>query len=148
MQLDYIRPCKTREVRDNFDDHVKRGSKLPGLDYACAVGDKVWATARGMVVSCSNSDTGAFGKHVIMRHPDGRMSYYLHLSKVNVSNGERMKPGHVIGLSGNTGKSTGPHLHFAIKDRAGRCVNPAPLLKREPKGPAVKVAPVAEVIPE
>lgn len=144
MQLDYIRPCKSREIRDDFDDHVKRGSKLPGLDYGCATGDKVWATTRGMVVAASNNPDQAFGKHVVIRHPDGRHSYYLHLSKVNASNGQRVKSGEVIGLSGNTGKSTGPHLHFSIKDRAGRCVNPIPLLRREPK-PKVTVA---EVIPE
>jgi len=137
MKLDYIRPCKTREVRDDFDDHVKRGSKLPGLDYACATGDKVWATARGMVVATSNNPDQVFGKHVIIRHPDGRMSYYLHLSKVTASNGERVKAGTVLGLSGNTGKSTGPHLHFSIKDRAGRCVDPAKLIRRHVEKPKV-----------
>lgn len=145
MRLDYERPCKTHEIRDDFDDHVKRGSKLPGLDYGCATGDKVWATARGMVVAASNNPNQVFGKYVIIRHPDGRHSYYLHLSKVDASNGQRVKSGKVIGLSGNTGKSTGAHLHFAIKDRAGRCVDPLPLLRRDkPK----RSAPVAKVVPE
>lgn len=161
MDVDYIRPCKTHEIRDNFADHVKRGSLLPGLDYACATGDKVWATAIGMVVACSNNPLQVFGKHVVMRHSDGRMSYYLHLSAVEVSNGQRVKGGHVLGRSGNTGKSTGPHLHFSIKDRAGQCVNPLPLLRRNladkidivvdrpnGKAPAKKQAVVAEVIPE
>jgi len=76
MKLDYIRPCKTREVRDDFDDHVKRGSKLPGLDYACATGDKVWATARGIVVAASNNPNSGAGKHVVIKHRDGSKTYY------------------------------------------------------------------------
>jgi len=156
MDVDYIRPCKTREVRDNFDDHVKRHSKMPGLDYACNTGDKVFATAKGTIVSCSNNPDQVLGKNIAIRHPDGKHSYYLHLSKVHVSNGQRVKAGEVIALSGNTGTtSTGPHLHFAIKNARGTFIDPKKLLRKEiaeKRAEAAIVPPVvdvvAEVIPE
>jgi murein DD-endopeptidase MepM/ murein hydrolase activator NlpD len=156
MDVDYIRPCKTRETRDNFADHVKRGSVLPGLDYGCNTGDEVYATARGIVVQCSNNANQVRGKNVTIKHRDGRISHYLHLSKVMVGNGQRIDAGHVIGHAGNTGTtSTGAHLHFAIQDGSGKCIDPAKLLRKElkekraEKAAALAVAePVAEVVPE
>jgi murein DD-endopeptidase MepM/ murein hydrolase activator NlpD len=157
MDVDYVRPCKTREVRDNFDDHVKRHSKMPGLDYACNTGDKVFATAKGTIVSCSNNPDQVLGKNIAIRHPDGKHSYYLHLSKLNVRNGQRVIGGEVIGLSGNTGTtSTGPHLHFAIKNARGVFIDPKKLLRKEiaeKRAEAAAIVPpvvdvVAEVIPE
>jgi murein DD-endopeptidase MepM/ murein hydrolase activator NlpD len=144
-------------VRDNFDDHVKRHSKMPGLDYACATGDKVFATAKGTIVSCSNNPDQVLGKNIAIRHPDGKHSYYLHLSKLDVRNGQRVKAGEVIALSGNTGTtSTGPHLHFAIKNARGTFIDPKKLLRKEiaeKRAAAAAIIPpvvdvVAEVIPE
>ena len=157
MDVDYVRPCKTHEVRDNFDDHVKRHSKMPGLDYACNTGDKVFATAKGTIVSCSNNPDQVLGKNIAIRHPDGKHSYYLHLSKLDVRNGQRVKAGEVIALSGNTGTtSTGPHLHFAIKNARGTFIDPKKLLRKElaeKRAEAAAIIPpvvdvVAEVIPE
>ena len=157
MDVDYVRPCKTQEVRDNFEDHVKRGSKMPGLDYACNTGDKVFATAEGRVVSVSFFAGQVLGKNIAIRHPDGKFSYYLHLSKPMVSQGKKVKAGDVIALSGNTGTtSTGPHLHFAIKNAKGVFIDPKKLLRKEiaeKRAEAAKVVPpvvdvVAEVIPE
>jgi murein DD-endopeptidase MepM/ murein hydrolase activator NlpD len=148
MDVDYVRPCKTREVRDNFDDHVKRGSKMPGLDYACKTGDKVFATAKGVVVSCSNNPDQVLGKNIAIRHGDGKISYYLHLSKPDVSNGQRVKAGEVIGLSGNTGTtSTGPHLHFAIRNARGVFIDPAKLLRKELAEKRAEAAEAAAIIP-
>jgi murein DD-endopeptidase MepM/ murein hydrolase activator NlpD len=144
-------------VRDNFDDHVKRHSKMPGLDYACKTGDKVFATAKGTIVSCSNNPDQVLGKNIAIRHPDGKHSYYLHLSKLEVRNGQRVKAGEVIALSGNTGTtSTGPHLHFAIKNARGTFIDPKKLLRKEiaeKRAEAAAIIPpvvdvVAEVIPE
>jgi murein DD-endopeptidase MepM/ murein hydrolase activator NlpD len=159
MDVDYVRPCKTRETRDDFADHVARGSVLPGLDYGCNTGDRVFATAAGIVVGSSNNANQVRGKNVTIKHRDGRESHYLHLSKVVVGNGTRVKAGDLIGLAGNTGTtSTGAHLHFAIKDRSGKCIDPAKLLRKElkekraEKAAAALVAevvePVAEVVPE
>ena len=150
MDVDYVRPCKTREVRDNFKDHQGRGSKMPGLDYACATGDKVFATAKGVVVSCSNNPDQVLGKNIAIRHGDGKISYYLHLSKPMVRKGQKVDAGDVIALSGNTGTtSTGPHLHFAIKNARGVFIDPAKLLRKEvAEKRAESVEVVAEVIPE
>lgn len=161
MPLDYKRPCKTRVIRDDFDDHVKRGSNLPGLDYGCDIGDQVFATADGVVESVSLLSNSRSGKMVIIRHRDGRKSYYLHLSRIKVGQGKRVRQGALIALSGNTGStSTGAHLHFSIRNKDGNCVDPEKVLARDPqakddakpagrkpKGPAIKT-PRLEVMPE
>lgn len=132
--VDYVRPCKTKVTRDNFADHVARGSVLPGLDYATKVGDKVFATANGRVTLADPNPNQVRGTNVIIKHADGRESHYLHLSKLLVKKGDRVTAGEVIALSGNSGTtSTGPHLHFAIKGRNGKCVDPATILRREAK---------------
>jgi murein DD-endopeptidase MepM/ murein hydrolase activator NlpD len=150
VALVYTRPCKTREIRDDFKDHQRRGSKLPGLDYACATGDRVFSTAVGRVVGVSNVAKQVMGRHIIIKHPDGRKSYYLHLSVIRVKVGERVQGGDNIALSGNTGTTTtGPHLHFSIRNRFGILVDPLKLLRRRVitprpnngKGPAVKGIP-------
>lgn len=156
MKLDYQRPCKTRVIRDDFADHVKRHSNLPGVDYACKTGDSVYATADGMVLAISYSARTPSGIMITIRHRDGRKSYYLHLSKVLVGVGKRVKAGKLIARSGNTGTtSTGPHLHFSIRDKNGKCVDPEKLLKRDSKPKAAKpvnvelaVCDTSEVVPE
>lgn len=148
--VDYVRPCKTRETRDGFKAHVARGSVLPGLDYACDTGDKVFATADGKVIQADNNPNDVRGRSIQIRHPDGRRSHYLHLSELKVKNGDHVKAGELIALSGNTGTtSTGAHLHFAIQGRDGHCLDPENLLKKElieARKERKAVAKVAEVI--
>lgn len=147
MTVTYERPCKTKIIRDDFSDHVKRGSNLPGLDYACKTGDSVYATADGQVVAVSHTANTASGIMVTLRHRDGRKSYYLHLSRILVGVGKRVKAGHLIARSGNTGHSTGPHLHFAIRDKNGKCVDPEKLLPKKPKAAPKKSAATVELPP-
>lgn len=149
MKLEYKRPCKTHVIRDDFEDHKKRGSNLPGLDYACETGDQVYATAKGMILSVSHLDNSASGINIVIRHPDGQKSYYLHLSRILVGVGKRVQAGDLIAKSGNTGHSTGPHLHFAIRNNKGVCVDPKKVLDgpRKPKGPAVKESSTVELSP-
>jgi murein DD-endopeptidase len=149
MKLDYRRPCNTRVIRDDFADHIKRHSNLPGVDYACKTGDSVYATADGMILSVSHLDNSASGINIVIRHPDGQKSYYLHLSRILVGVGRRVKAGKLIARSGNTGRSTGPHLHFSIRNKAGKCVDPEKVIDgpRKPKGPAVKSAKTVELPP-
>jgi murein DD-endopeptidase MepM/ murein hydrolase activator NlpD len=161
MTLDYKRPCKTRVIRDDFDAHVKRHSNLPGVDYACKTGDEVFATADGVVIAVSYLANTPSGKMITIRHRDGKKSYYLHLSRIRVAQGNRVRQGALIALSGDTGTtSTGPHLHFSIRNKDGKCVDPEKVLARDPqprdeskpagpkpKGPAVKT-PRLEVMPE
>jgi murein DD-endopeptidase MepM/ murein hydrolase activator NlpD len=94
-----------------------------GVDYAASVGTPVWAVADGTVTVAHN--TGAGGNTVCLRHTNGFETCYLHLSKfgAGVRAGARVSQKQVIALSGNTGRSTGPHLHYALK-RNGAYVNP------------------------
>jgi murein DD-endopeptidase MepM/ murein hydrolase activator NlpD len=94
-----------------------------GVDYAAAVGTPVWSVADGTVTMAGN--TGAGGNSVCVRHRNGFETCYLHLSSYGsgVRSGARVAQKQVIGYSGNTGRTTGPHLHFAMK-RGGAYVNP------------------------
>jgi hypothetical protein len=125
--MTYIRPCKTSKINDDFAAHVRRGSGLPGIDFNCPTGETIWASEDGIVTRAERS--AANGINVRIHHADGRNSYYLHLSRLDVTNGQRVSQGQRVGLSGSTGNSTGPHLHFSITNKAGQLVDPAPLLK-------------------
>jgi len=130
--VDYIRQVKTTKTSDNFADHVKRGSNMPGLDYVVPVGTRVAASGNGVVLAVSNFPFQSRGKYVIIRHADGKQTHYFHLSKIFVKKGQRVEAGERIALSGNTssGNSTGPHLHFAFS-HDGKFIDPAKVLKRE-----------------
>lgn len=82
-----------------------------GIDYGCPTGTRILASADG-VVKFANDDKTGYGKCVIIQHDDKRSTLYAHLSVIIVYAGENVKQGQCIGLSGNTGNSTGPHLHF------------------------------------
>lgn len=94
-----------------------------GVDYSASVGTPVWAVADGTVTVANN--TGAGGNTVCLRHTNGFETCYLHLSKYGsgVRVGARVSQKQVIAYSGNTGRTTGPHLHYALK-RSGHYVNP------------------------
>lgn len=85
-----------------------------GVDVGCVVGTPVVAPAGGTVVAPYND--GSFGIAVCLSHGDGWYTLYAHLSRADVSIGEIVAPGTRLGLSGNTGKSTGPHLHWQLSD--------------------------------
>ena len=87
------------------------------------MGTPVWAVADGQVTNAGN--TGAGGNTVCLRHTNGFETCYLHLSRygAGVRVGVRVSQKQVIALSGNTGRTTGPHLHYALK-RNGHFVNP------------------------
>lgn len=94
-----------------------------GIDIASNVGTKVYATADGTVVSCGT--VNGYGKMVKVQNGKRFSTVFGHLQKIMVANGTRVVRGDVIGTMGNTGRSTGPHLHYEIRDR-GRAVNPYP----------------------
>ncbi|MEU0957677.1 LysM peptidoglycan-binding domain-containing M23 family metallopeptidase [Streptomyces niveus] len=84
-----------------------------GVDFAAASGTTVKAVGPGTVVSAGWS--GSYGNEVVIKHDDGQYSQYAHLSSLAVSAGQTVAGGDQIGLSGSTGNSTGPHLHFEIR---------------------------------
>ncbi|MGW8779962.1 M23 family metallopeptidase [Streptomyces sp. NPDC055796] len=84
-----------------------------GVDFIASSGTTVRAVGAGTVVSAGWG--GAYGNEVVIRHADGKYSQYGHLSQLSVSVGQSVAGGQTIGLSGSTGNSTGPHLHFEIR---------------------------------
>lgn len=95
------------------------GPYRTSVDFSCRIGTPVVASAGGVVIrSASSGYNGGYGQVVIISHPNGTQSIYAHLSKVNVNAGDRVTQGQIIGATGNTGKSTGPHLHFETRGTA------------------------------
>ncbi|MBN2644449.1 MAG: peptidoglycan DD-metalloendopeptidase family protein [Desulfuromonadaceae bacterium] len=92
-----------------------------GIDIAHYIGTKVHATAEGIVVECGN--VPGYGKVVKIRHGDRFTTLFGHLDKIRVKRGSQVVRGDVIGTMGNSGRSTGPHLHYEIHDQ-GRPINP------------------------
>ncbi|MET7641911.1 M23 family metallopeptidase [Streptomyces sp. NPDC005438] len=87
--------------------------KHSGIDFAAGTGTKVRSVSAGTVVVAG--DGGAYGNNIVVRHNDGTFTQYGHLSKFSVSLGQSVKAGQQIALSGSTGNSTGPHLHFEAR---------------------------------
>lgn len=106
----YIRPMSGGRFTSGYGKRWGRIHK--GVDWAVSVGTPVYASSAG-TVSVAGAVRG-YGYAVYINHPDGRQTRYGHLSKVLVSPGETVEQGQRIALSGNTGRSTGPHLHFEI----------------------------------
>lgn len=98
----------------------------PGVDIAVAMGTPVRA-AGGATVLQAGEDTD-YGKFVLLQHPGDYQTMYAHLSRVLVAAGRTVQAGEVIGLSGNSGRSTAPHLHFEIRV-AGRSVDPLGIIQ-------------------
>lgn len=94
-----------------------------GLDLANALGTRVAATMSGIIADVGDRPSG-YGKYVIVKHPNGYQSLYGHLSRVTVREGQYISQGEKLGEMGNTGRSTGPHLHFSIY-KNNSPVNPA-----------------------
>lgn len=97
-----------------------------GVDIANRWGTPVRATAEGRVVKAGWC--GLLGRCVEIEHGNGFKTFYGHLAKVIVHKGQKVERGMIIGIMGSTGRSTGPHLHYAIKYR-GRVINPEPFLE-------------------
>jgi len=106
----YIKPIAGGTLTSYFGPRWGRNHN--GVDWGISTGSTVVASSGGRVVSAGWN--GGYGYSVLLQHPDGRQTRYAHLSKITVSSGEYVNQGERIGLSGNTGNSTGPHLHFEI----------------------------------
>ncbi len=110
-------------TRRTFNGKVQ--SMHQGLDYAVPTGTPVAAANAGTVLLAG--PLYFEGNCVVLDHGQGLLTLYLHLSEVKVKHGERIARGQEIGLSGGTGRATGPHLHFAVRWE-GIYINPATLL--------------------
>lgn len=86
------------------------------VDFASSVGTPIRAAAAGeVIVSKSSGWNGGYGQYIVVRHANGSQTLYAHLSANGVGVGAAVSAGEVIGAMGNTGKSTGPHLHFEVR---------------------------------
>lgn len=97
---------------------VYNGNGHNGVDFRATVGTKIQAALSGTVAGVGNTDLQkgcySYGKWVLIKHNNGLSTLYAHLSHISVSEGQSVSTGDVIGFSGNTGYSTGPHLHFTV----------------------------------
>lgn len=119
-------PLKNVRVTQTFgttpfstqNPQVYNGMGHNGVDFAAPVGTAIYSAADGVVIGSDNSDNQcngvSFGRWVLIRHDNGLSTLYAHLSSAQVTVGQRVKSGEKIALSGNTGYSTGPHLHFTV----------------------------------
>lgn len=106
----YIMPISNGRFSSGFK--MRWGRMHKGIDWACPIGTAVKASCAGTVVQAGWSN--GYGYCVTLRHPDGFQTRYGHLKKTLVTVGQKVEQGEKIALSGNTGRSTGPHLHFEI----------------------------------
>lgn len=103
-----------------------------GVDFPVPTGTTIKAVTSGSVVSAGWE--GSYGYQVVVRHQDGQYSQYAHLSAISVRSGQKVNSGQTLGRSGNTGNSTGPHLHFEIRSGAGYGSDIDPLAYLRGKG--------------
>ena len=108
---------------------MKTRRKHPGIDFSLEIGSPVYATGDGKVKYTKRS-LSSYGKQVHIDHDFGFETKYAHLDQILVRKGQRLKRGDLIGYSGNSGKSTWPHLHYEdIKN--GEKVNPIHYFSRD-----------------
>lgn len=118
------------------NDGARWAHKHSGQDFAVPVGTEVQATHSGTVVKAGPNGGGdgpAYGNAIVISHGNGVYSQYAHLSQIDVHIGQSVKTGERIALSGNTGNSSGPHVHFEIRTTPnyGSAINPVSFLYKE-----------------
>ena len=104
----------TLDYGEKFPPLYTDESPHRGIDYGTPIGTKILASEDGTVTTVASLSVG-YGNYVLIKHADGYETVYAHLSQILVRQGQAVSQGDVIGLSGNTGNSTGPHLHFEVR---------------------------------
>lgn len=106
------------------------GKTHTGVDFGISQGTPVGAAVSGTISQVNDSGSKGYGRHVIVQGDNGKWFVYGHLSQPKVSKGQHVEAGNLIGLSGNTGNSTGPHLHFEARNNSsyGSDISPYPYL--------------------
>lgn len=117
----FCMPTPSRVITSNFGSRWGRQHK--GLDIKVYIGDSIRAAFSGKV-RIVRYEGGGYGKYIVIRHNNGLETIYGHLSAQLVSENQEVRAGEVIGLGGNTGRSTGSHLHFETR-LCGVALNPA-----------------------
>jgi murein DD-endopeptidase MepM/ murein hydrolase activator NlpD len=149
ISIPSVQPVASMSFTSNFgirsDPFRGTAAFHPGVDIPCGTGTAIYATADGTVDRAERA--GGYGNLVEIDHGRGIQTRYGHLSKILVVAGQKVKRGQLIALSGSTGRSTGPHLHYEVRID-GRAVNPMPFLQTADyllaiKNPALNAVPVS-----
>lgn len=111
----FCMPTTNTRITDIFGYRPRRRRMHYGLDIKVYVGDTIRAAFDGKVRVVKNQGRRGYGKYIVIRHDNGLETVYGHLSKQLVDPDQLVKAGDVIGLGGNTGRSTGSHLHFETR---------------------------------
>ena len=119
----FVMPTTSRKITDIFGYRPRRRRVHNGLDIKVEKGDTIYAAFDGKVRITAYQRRG-YGHYVVIRHNNGIETLYAHLSKKLVIENQMVKAGQPIGLGGNTGRSTGSHLHFETI-LLGKCIDPA-----------------------
>ncbi|MDI9831996.1 MULTISPECIES: M23 family metallopeptidase [unclassified Streptomyces] len=133
--VSWVAPVKKYTKSASFMQNGARWAhKHSGQDFAVPSGTKVMAAHGGTVVKAGGNGAGdgpAYGNAIVIKHGNGTYSQYAHLSRIEVKIGQVVKTGQEIAKSGNTGNSSGPHLHFEIRKTPnyGSAVNPVAFLQ-------------------
>ena len=106
----------------NYNPGMYRSGYHTGIDIGVPIGTRLFSPFRGVVVQAGWN--GGYGNSVTIRLDDGKILLLGHLSAVAVRPGQRVDAGTFLGLSGNTGYSTGPHVHLEMRDASGKIINP------------------------
>ena len=117
----FCMPTPSRVITSNFG--ARWGRQHKGIDLKVYIGDTIRSAFSGKV-RMVKYDRGGYGKYIVIRHNNGLETIYGHLSKQLVEEDQIVRAGEVIGLGGNTGRSTGSHLHFETR-LCGVALNPA-----------------------
>ncbi len=124
----WVRPITRWNITSRYGP--RWGKTHDGLDVGAPTGTPLYAMSRGTVILADS--VFSFGKKVEIRYWNGTVSWYGHLSRIDVREGQAVVPGQVVGAVGNTGHSFGSHLHLEIHPSGGdNPVNPYPWLQRK-----------------
>lgn len=125
LKLPFANPAPNRKITSTFGNRIDpffgKLAMHAGIDFRQKTGSDVKATGAGIVVHAGTS--GGYGIMVEIDHGNGITTRYGHLSEVLVKEGDKVQSGDIIALSGSTGRSTGPHLHYEVR-RNGNAVDP------------------------
>jgi murein DD-endopeptidase MepM/ murein hydrolase activator NlpD len=132
QQQGFVYPVETPLVSSVFGHIAEIRNNKPhhGIDFRGAIGTPVFASATGKVLIADSSTLSkGYGLTVVIQHAGKTQTLYAHLDKSAVKAGQAVSQGQVIGYMGETGKVTGPHLHFEMSVESER-VDPTKLLRR------------------
>lgn len=122
-----VRDVETRRIASYYGYRVDPIYKVrrfhKGIDFSAPIGTEIVATGDGKVTEVHKGANGGYGRYVEIDHGYEYSTLYAHMNKIIVKEGQQVKRGQVIGYVGNSGKSSGPHLHYEVK-KNGSAINP------------------------